>query len=67
MVEILTTSDPVRLSFVRAALKAADIDSVVFDAGAPWPGAIPVRLMVADRDAWMARHVAADAEREAGV
>ena len=65
MTEVLNTSDAVRLSFLRAVLEDAGISSVVFDAGAPWPGAIPSRLMVADEDAWMAKRLVADAEAEA--
>lgn len=65
MTEVLNTSDAVRLSFLRAVLADAGIVSVVFDAGAPWPGAIPSRLMVADDDAWMARRLIADAEADA--
>jgi len=65
VVELLKTTDPVRLSFLQAALDDAGIESLVFDAGAPWPGAIPARLMVGDHDADRARRVIADAEREA--
>ncbi len=65
MIEVANTSDPVRLSYLRAALAEARIASVVFDAAAPWPGAIPSRLMVADQDGWMARRIVADAEADA--
>ena len=34
MIEVLNTSDAVRLSFLRAVLKDAGIESAVFDAGA---------------------------------
>jgi hypothetical protein len=64
MVEVAKTSDPVRLGYLQSALRDAGIDSVAFDtaAGALWPGAIPRRLMVEDRDAWRARKVIASAE-----
>jgi hypothetical protein len=64
MIELENTSDPVRLSFLRSALEAAGIDSFLFDAGAPWPGAIPIRLMVDEDDAPRARRVIAQAERD---
>ena len=48
------------------ALEDAGVASQVFDAGAGsiWPGAIPMRLMVEEKDAWRAKHVLADAERD---
>jgi hypothetical protein len=57
MVEIDATSDPVRLSFLRAVLSAASIESFVFEpnVGGLWPGAVPSRLMVAAQDAERAR------------
>ncbi len=57
MVEILTTSDPVRLSFLQALLADAGIESFVFDGQGPWPGAIPSRLMVSADDEAAARQV----------
>ena len=58
MVEIDSTSDPVRLSFLRSVLDDADIRSFVFEpnVGALWPGAVPTRLMVSARDEEAARH-----------
>ncbi|MHB8527892.1 MAG: putative signal transducing protein [Caulobacteraceae bacterium] len=52
MVEILRTSDPVKLSAVLALLKDGGVDAVVFDAaaGALMRGVIPQRLMVADAE-----------------
>jgi hypothetical protein len=66
MIEIAKTSDAVRLSFLRAVLEDEGIASVVFDAGAGsiWPGAIPARLMVDDKDAWRARRALAAAGLE---
>ena len=67
MKEVARTADPVRLGYLQSALAEAGIDSVTFDAGAGslWPGAIPRRLMVDDRDAWRARTVCGQAEAEA--
>jgi hypothetical protein len=59
VVELLTTSDPIRLNYLRAVLKDAHIDSYAFDTAAPWPGAIPVRLMVAEEDEAAARRILA--------
>ena len=66
MVEVAKTSDPVRLGYLQSALSDAGIESFAFDtaAGALWPGAIPRRLMVGDRDAWRARQVIQHAEAE---
>jgi hypothetical protein len=65
MVEVLSTSDAVRLSFLRAVLKDAGIETVVFDAGAGslWGTAITSRLMVEEDDLNQARRVIAEAER----
>ena len=66
MIEIAATTDPVRLSFLKAALEDAGIAHRVFDqaAAATWPGAFTARLMVAETDAWMARSVLTAAERD---
>jgi Putative prokaryotic signal transducing protein len=65
MIEVLSTSDAVRLSFLRAVLKDAGIETAVFDAGAGslWGTAITSRLMVEEDDLNQARRVIADAER----
>jgi hypothetical protein len=57
MVEIESTSDPVRLSFLRSVLDRAAIQSFVFEpnVGALWPGAVAARLMVSGRDEAAAR------------
>jgi hypothetical protein len=51
---IATTNDPVRLSFLRALLRDAGIESVQFDAHISAVegsiGAFPRRLVVADED-----------------
>jgi hypothetical protein len=63
MKQVAKTFDPVRLSFLRSILTDEGIDFVVLDTGAGsiWPGAIPARIMVDDKDAWRARHVMAAA------
>lgn len=61
MIELLRTTDPVRLSFLRQVLEAADIPAFVTDAG-PWPGAIPIRLLCSAEDEDMARRAIAEAE-----
>ena len=64
MIEVARTHDPVRLSYLQAILAEAGVAFVVFDAAASttWPGAIPSRLMVDPKDAWMAKSALADAE-----
>jgi hypothetical protein len=66
MIELLKTSDAVRLSFLRAVLKDAGIETAVFDAGAGslWGTAITSRLMVDEDDLNQAKRVIAEAERQ---
>ena len=63
---LVTSNDPVRLSFLSALLADAGIASVVLDGHTSAVegsiGAIPRRLMVADEDEWRAQRVL----REAG-
>ena len=63
MKQIAKTFDPVKLSFLRSVLTDEGIDFVVLDTGAGsiWPGAIPARVMVDEKDAWRARCAMADA------
>ena len=57
MIEIASTTDPVRLSFLKSVLEDAGIESFVFEpnVGGLWPGAIPSRLMVSETDGAAAR------------
>ena len=68
MIEILTTNDAVRLSFLRSVLKDAGIDSVVLDGGvsAVLSSAFPARLMVDEGDETQANRIIAEAERAVG-
>jgi Putative prokaryotic signal transducing protein len=54
MKELLRTNDPVRLSFLQALLRDSGIESLVLDHHTSLTegsiGAIPRRLMVAERD-----------------
>jgi hypothetical protein len=64
MKELLSTSDAVRLSYLRTVLADAGIETVVLDAGAGslWGAAIPPRLMVDEEDLAQARRLVAQAE-----
>jgi hypothetical protein len=66
MIEVARLSDPVLLSYLRAALEAAGVEVFVFDEASPWPGAVPVRLLVDDEDAETARAIVAEAQQAAG-
>ncbi len=61
MKELVRTNDPVRLSWLQALLRDAGIDSLVLDHHTSLVegniGAIPRRLMVAERDLGRARAV----------
>jgi hypothetical protein len=59
MIEVLVTEDPVRISFLRQVLEAADIPVFVTEPG-PWNG--PCRLLVPAEDAELARRAIAEAE-----
>ena len=65
----MRTNDPVRLSFVEALLKDSGIDSLVLDHHTSVVegsiGAIPRRLMVAERDYYRARTLLAAAGEKA--
>ena len=68
MKELLRTNDPVRLSWLRALLKDSGVDSLVFDQHTSLVegsiGAIPRRLMVAERDYSRARALLATFDAE---
>ena len=68
MKELLRTNDVVRLSWAQARLDEAGIDSVVLDHHTSLVegsiGAIPRRLMVAERDHRRAKALIAAAEEE---
>ena len=68
MKELFRTNDVVRLSWAQARLRDAGIDSLVLDHHTSLVegsiGAIPRRLMVAERDHRRARAVIAAAEEE---
>lgn len=68
MKELLRTNDTVRLSWAQAMLAEAGIDSIVLDHHTSLVegsiGAIPRRLMVAERDHHRAGAVIAEAEGE---
>ena len=67
MKELLRTNNIVRLSWAQALLRDAGIDSVVLDQHTSLVegsiGAIPRRLMVAERDHGRARALVAAAEQ----
>jgi hypothetical protein len=64
MVEIESTADPVRLSYLQAVLKEAGVETFVFEpnVGGLWPGAVAARLMVSARDEADARRAIAAAD-----
>lgn len=70
MRELFRTNDIVRLSWAQARLREAGIDSLVLDHHTSLVegsiGAIPRRLMVAERDHRRARDIIAAADEERG-
>ena len=65
MTEVLTTNDPVRLSFLRSVLEDAGIATVVLDNGlaSVLSSVFASRLMVEEADLAQARRIVAEAER----
>jgi len=63
--EVLTTNDPVRLSFLRSVLEDAGIATVVLDNGlaSVLSSVFASRLMVEEADLAQARRIVAEAER----
>jgi len=62
MIELLKTTDQIRLHYLKSLLETAGVPVFVFEGASPWPGAFPARLMVADADAELARRLVAQAE-----
>jgi hypothetical protein len=62
MIEIVETTDRIRLHFLQSVLRDAGVQAFVFDGGSPWPGAIPARLMVPEADEDLARRLIGQAE-----
>ncbi len=69
MKELMRTNNPVRLSWLQALLNDSGIESLVLDHHTSLTegniGAIPRRLMVADRDYHRARMLLAQAGEDA--
>ncbi|HEY0437124.1 MAG TPA: DUF2007 domain-containing protein [Phenylobacterium sp.] len=65
MIEILKSSDPVRLSFLRTVLEEAELHPFVMSASA-YPGVLDSRLLVPDSEVELARRIVAEAEAGLG-
>lgn len=65
MIELLKTSDPVRLSFLTSVLEEAELHPFVLGAS-PYPGVLPSRLMVPDSEVELARRLIDEAEASLG-
>jgi hypothetical protein len=63
--EVLTTNDPVRLSFLRSVLEDAGVKTVVLDnaLASVLSSLFTSRLMVEDDDLAQAKRIIAEAER----
>ena len=59
MIPLMTTTDAIKLSAVRALLAGEEVACEVFDgqAGALWRAIIPLRLMIDDGDLDRARRI----------
>lgn len=65
MIEILKTTNPVRLHFLKAMLEEADLHPLLVEASA-YPGVLASRLLVPDDEEVLARRVINEAEKAAG-
>jgi len=66
MVELIKTSNPVRVSYLQAVLGDAGIGTFAADTGAAslWGSTIPTRLLVDEADLARAQRLIAEAENE---
>jgi hypothetical protein len=62
VIAVLETHDPVRLGFLKMILEEGGLHPFVFDAGSPYRGALPSRLMVPESEAELAKHLIAQVE-----
>jgi hypothetical protein len=63
MIELLKTTDPVRLHFLKSMLEDAGLHPILIEASA-YPGVLASRLAVPDDEGPAAKRVIAEAERE---
>jgi hypothetical protein len=64
MIAVVETHDPVRLGFLKMILEEGGLHPFVFDAGSPYRGALPSRLMVPESEVELARLLIAEVERQ---
>jgi hypothetical protein len=64
MIAVVETHDPVRLGFLKMILEEGGLHPFVFDAGSPYRGALPSRLMVPESEIELARLLIQEVERE---
>ena len=65
MIEILKSEDLVRLDFLKTVLEDAGLHPFIFGGVAPYPGALPSRLMTPDSEADQAKRLIAEVEKAA--
>ena len=66
MIQILETTDPVRLHFLKSMLEEAGLHPLLVEASA-YPGVLASRLLVPDDEEPLARRVMDEAEKAAGT
>ena len=64
MIAVLETHDPVRLGFLKMILEEGGLHPFIFDAGSPYRGALPSRLMVPESEVELARLLVEEVERQ---
>jgi hypothetical protein len=62
VIELLKTTDPVRLNLYKTLMEEAGLHPVLVEASA-YPGVLASRLLVTDDEAPMARRLIAEVER----
>jgi Putative prokaryotic signal transducing protein len=64
MIEVLKTTDPVQLHYLKAMLEEAGLHPLLVEASA-YPGVLAARLLAPDDEAVLARRIIAEAEKSA--
>jgi hypothetical protein len=62
MIELVKTTDLVRIGYLKMVLEDAGLHPFVFDGASAYAGVIPARLMAPQDEADLARHLIAQAE-----
>jgi Putative prokaryotic signal transducing protein len=63
VIAVLETHDPVRLGFLKMILEEGGLHPFVFDAGTPYRGVLPSRLMAPESEVAPAKRLIDEVEK----